>query len=385
MGSCSNATSCAITTLSIITGRPIKQTLDSCTVEGVASGNRVSGVAASTALAPGRCSNSSDCGVGDRWQCSYASNFTVTSCNNGQDSTVSQGTCQLSAAAVCSDCLASAQSFAVQQLTATNGTALAWQAYCSSNQLASAAQCNELATKMNTDATAGKRAAYMCTIMLGNTCSRALTATVKVTAGGQVTNLQASALDLCTVEGVPAEAVAPAAKGTIPPGFLTSTAVPDGYCNATCSNPTDNCDTTKPYTLSKCTSATGALQPIKLGTCVANDTFAACLLCNRCINALQSYVNQVRPEMNATTVTEAWLATCMALNSSAIGLSSANRSSICQGIYNRIKADGRFGKRAGALCIALKSCSPVTDCKLTVGSYVNANLDTCTAQVRSQA
>lgn len=376
LGSCSaNSTSCVVTTQSITTKATLKHNLDMCTVEGVRSGNRVNGVAASSALAAGRCYVDSDCSTDGRWKCSDTSNLNITTCNDGVDTAVSQGICQLSPSAVCSDCLLATQSFAVQNLLATDASGLttAWRSYCSSNKLAASEQCEKLAAAIKQSTTAGKRSAFMC--MTIRQCSKDLVDTVSVAVNGVKTLVEASALDLCTIEGA-----ATGSNGTLPPGISANTNVPDGYCrsSADCDKPTDNCDASKTTSVSSC-GIDGGLKVTDFGTCVPNNTAEACSQCNSCLDSLQSYVASVKSEMDANKVASTWQTTCTGLTTSATGFNVT--SATCSSITDRIKSDRRFGKRAASLCIAMKACNPTVSCTFVAGTLKSTALDTCTSEV----
>lgn len=370
VGSCDATSSCVITTKSISSGAVIKQTLDQCSVEGVSNGQRVTGVSASAALAPGRCYAEADCSSDGRWQCSFASNVSITTCAAGKDNSVDQGLCQLKPAAVCTDCLSATQSFAVQHLLDTSAEDLttAWNNYCGPNKVASTAQCLQVTAQLDAQGvTAGKRAAYMCATMLGSHCSRDLNDTVKVFVSGTTRNVSASQLDLCTVEGV--------SYGTYPPSVMvTASGIPGGYCQsaADCANPTDTCDTNKTNTVNYCNSTTGVSAAVTYGTCVPNNTAAACSQCSSCLNSLQSYVASVRNQSDAAAVAEAWEAVCNA---------TKYTSAQCNATATRIRLDRKFGQRAGALCVALKQCNTALACSINLRNTTNAALDTCTAEV----
>lgn len=349
----------------LLSGQPVRQTLDLCTMEGVAGGSRVPGVSASAALAPGRCFNTADC-KSESLECSMADAVTIYTCSQGLLSNTTQGTCVKTTCQVCRDCMAATQPFAVKQATTSNASRVAeeWMFYCQSNSLASNDKCAEVAASISTGGqmpgNLGKRAAGLC-FALGS-CSANICGF----------DLQ---LDKCTVQGLDLST-----GGMLVPGVSIDANLPFGRCfnRDNCSAPADTCT---PGTEQLCTCSDGVdtCLPGNLGTCAISQ--GGCSDCKLCLQTVQPFVSLVVAD---ATRASTWASWC-----------KANKATSSPDVCDRIQVAfgssvNRF-QRAGQLCQALQRCSQAlaadTTCTLPdipLGSGGksgnNTRLDFCSAE-----
>lgn len=325
-----------------------------------AGGSSVPGVAASTALAQGRCLNNTDC-KSEALECNTAEGaVTIYTCNKDTGiitNATRHGTCVKTACQTCRDCMAAAQQFALQHATDSDPAKLAeaWKEHCSTSGLANTTQCAAVAAQITSSPNLGKRAAGLCFAL--NQCS----------AGSCGSSMQ---LDTCTVSGQ--------AGGMLVPGVSATATKPQGRCfsKVDCAPPADTCDKSEGGKLCVCEDGVDTCSAQVLGTCAVAGS--GCDGCKKCLSVVQPFVKQVLADGSKYTT---WMAVCTEQKF----ISPAQ----CAAVATKFGSDVNKYRRAGVICTELMFCKAslasdrtcvLDDLELISGKPAgsSARFDTCT-------
>lgn len=347
------------------TTTPPTGTLDLCTLQGTSLGASLAGVAASTALPPGMCQNTTDCNSADlTCMVNLASAQQLCTCTNGTDTCIPLGTCRATDCASCGQCVAATKPFAQQQALVTNASAIAqaWTPFCATTGRSNNA-CAVVAPQIAASfaGNLGKRAAALCNQL--QECAADMGANCSITSStlGVNTPLKGP-IDLCSAEGV--------TNGTVVMGIAPVVQIPIGHCVATadCGSPDLMCSMAS--TSQMCTCSNGLDTCTNLGSCVKTP----CKTCKDCVTSLQPFVTHEYSNPDQVSVSNAFLNFCVG---------SSRDSALCAKVATAVNTSqyGNLGKRAAGLCAQLNECTAETNtpsCQVTVVTAVSQTSLTAT-------
>jgi hypothetical protein len=325
--------------------------LDRCMVQGLKSGMRVPGVAASTDLPYGQCFHKDNC-TAPADTCTPGTTKLCT-CANGVDtcSTAPLGTCTIASGGCsdCKQCLLTVQPF-IQGLLAGNTSTSQWASFCKTHKAStSSAACdNAVQTMFSSSATGAvnsyHRAGMLCSAL--QRCSSTCTiGNITLLSGASAAS--AAGLDFCTAEGVTGGRV----LSTF--GVSATKDLPKGSCqnDMQCGDTNLQCNTSSATRFCYCQGGTDFCSDI--GTCKPTP----CAVCNDCLDAANNLVDTTKFMQGSAAVASAYTTWCKA---------QPNLADKCSNV-NIMSASINTGKRASLLCQALGACNaaalPAT-CKL---------------------
>ena len=311
---------------------------DKCTLEGVSEGDLPPGVRPAGFRPLGTCFNSSDCNAG--YDCKMTDEKTICSCDptTGTDACRPLGSCVMQPCKACEVCVQAMQLFPdiVKDVTKPDAVVDRFRTFCSGtgrDPLTCEAAAAVIAASVGGNL--GRRVGAICQALAE--CSTPPPLCSVATAPGK----SASALDLCTSEGVMSGKVPAEVAGQAPAGSCK--------VNADCGNSEMFCSTAQTQRVCSCAPSTGAVTCELLGACQPTP----CRVCSDCIADLQPHVTSMvqlpAGEDNNAAVAAAFQSVCSSRGNP--GLMCAASAAFIAGSNK-----GNLGRRAGALCSMLGEC-----------------------------